>query len=208
MGLSPSAVQNEEYRRFLRTFHYSDHCLGLFMDRLRAAGLDRRTIVFILGDHGCSQGEHEATLTLVNTPYEENVHIPLLMLAPGYLRQPAVIDEVGSQVDLLPTLMDILGITGRNHAVGTSLVRRVPDRTAYFNNPFAMQYEGMRQGNVKYVLTVRSGESSLFDLAADRGELRNLAAQSPTEVAAYRHSVVAINSFMLRLYLAGRIARP
>ena len=44
----------------------------------------------------------------------------------------------GSQIDLLPTVMDLLGLTGVNHAVGTSLVRRVVDRTAYFNNPFAL----------------------------------------------------------------------
>lgn len=195
---------NAEYGHFLRTFHYSDHCLGQFIERLRATGLDRRTIVFILGDHGCAQGEHENTLTLVNALYEENVHIPLLILAPGRLKKPVAIDDIGSQVDLLPTVMDLLGLTGVNHAVGTSLVRRVADRTAYFNNPFALQFLGLRRGEMKYLFTIRSKRSSLFDLSADPQERNNLAAETPAAVEPLHRAVDALNRFMLDLYLGER----
>src|SRR4029453_1390486 len=116
---------NEEYGRFLQTFHYSDHCLGQFFDLLKAKGLDRKTIVFVLADTATPQGEHHNNFMLVNYLYEENLRIPLLIVAPGHHKKPAVIDDVGSQVDLLPTVMDLFGMQGLNHSVGTTLVRRV-----------------------------------------------------------------------------------
>jgi phosphoglycerol transferase MdoB-like AlkP superfamily enzyme len=145
-----------QYPLFLQTFHYTDHCLGLFMDLLRERGLDHKTIVFVYADHSVPMGEHHNNYMLVNYLYEENLRIPLLILAPGRLDRPAVIDELGSLIDLLPTVMDVLGLTGTNHAIGTSLVRKVPDRSVYFGNPFALQYLGTRQGDFKYVFTVRS----------------------------------------------------
>jgi phosphoglycerol transferase MdoB-like AlkP superfamily enzyme len=196
---------NREYSRFLQTFHYADHCLGMFIDLLRQKGLDRRTIVFVLADTATPQGEHHGNFMLVNYLYEENVHIPLLILAPGRLAKPAVIDDVGSQVDLLPTVMDLFGMRGLNHAVGTSLVRRVPNRVAYFNNPFAMQYLGLRQGKDKYIFNVRAGASSLFRLDSDPQERHDVAVLAPRSVEDYQRRVTAIHDFLLRLFLTQRL---
>jgi phosphoglycerol transferase MdoB-like AlkP superfamily enzyme len=192
---------NQEYGRFLQTFHYADHCLGQFFDLLKAKRLDRKTIVFVLADTATPQGEHHNNFMLVNYLYEENLRIPLLIVAPGHLKQPAVIDDVGSQVDLLPTVMDLFGMQGLNHSVGTTLVRRVPDRTAYFNNPFAMQYQGLRRGDHKYIFNLRANRSSLYRLDADPKEQNDVAAQFPAEVRAYDRQVTAVNRFLLKLFL-------
>jgi phosphoglycerol transferase MdoB-like AlkP superfamily enzyme len=196
---------NDEYGRFLQTFHYTDHCLGQFFAMLKAKGLDHKTIVFVLADTATPQGEHHNNFMLVNYLYEENLRIPLLIVAPGHLKQPAVIADVGSQVDLLPTVMDLFGMQGLNHAVGTTLVRRVPDRTAYFNNPFAMQYQGLRRGDHKYIFNLRANRSSLYRLDNDPAEQHDLAAQFPKEVAAYQRQVTAINQFLLELFLTERL---
>ena len=84
----------------------------------------------------------------INYLYEENVRVPLLILAPGRLSGPVEIDAPASQVDLLPTVMDLFGMTGLNHAVGTSLARKTTDRTAFFSNPFGPGYLGRRSGRV------------------------------------------------------------
>jgi arylsulfatase A-like enzyme len=195
---------NAEYARFLQTFHYTDACLGQFFERLKAKGLDKKTIVFVLADTATPQGEHHDNFMLVNYLYEENLRIPLLIVAPGHLKRPAVIDDVGSQVDLLPTMMDLLGLEGWNHAVGTTLVRHVPGRTAYFNNPFAMQYQGLRHGDHKYIFNLRANRSSLYLLDNDPGEERDVAAQFASDVSAYQRKVSAINRFLLQLSLTER----
>jgi lipoteichoic acid synthase len=199
---------NAEYARFLSTFHYSDACLGRFVERLRETGLDRRTVLFVLGDHGAAQGEHHGNFMNVNYLYEETLRIPLLVLAAGRLQRPAVIHDPGSQVDLLPTLMDLFGLTGLNHAVGTSLVRRVENRVVYLNNPFGMQYAGLRSGDHKFMLALRPDVPYLFDLACDPGERHNLAGEHPAECRQHAADVRHVNRFFLNLYLQRRFSDP
>ncbi|MBI1902406.1 MAG: LTA synthase family protein [Planctomycetia bacterium] len=201
-GVDPA----HEYSRFLETFSYSDHCLGLFMDLLEERGLAKKTIVLVLADTGAPMGEHHGNFMQVNYLYEENVRIPFLILAPGRIARPVVVGDVGSQVDLLPTVMDLFSMQGLNHAVGTSLVRRVEGRTAHFNSPFAMQYLGLRRGNWKYVLNLSSGAPSLFDLSADPGESRDLAgmAGARVDLEALRADVTAVNGYLLKLHMTER----
>ncbi len=190
-----------EYPQFLRTFHYADHCLGLFMDLLRERGLDRKTIVFVFADHATPMGEHHNNFMLINYLYEENLRIPLLILAPGRLERPVVIDDLGSQVDLLPTVMDLLGLKGLNHALGTSLVRKAPEREVYFGNPFALQYLGTRQGDFKYVFTVRSRQPALYNIVEDPREEHNLAAERPDLAQQLHERTMAVHALLSRMFL-------
>lgn len=198
--------QADEYARFLQTFHYTDHCLGRFFQRLEETGLADKTIVFVLADTGSPMGEHQENYMLVNQLYEENVRIPLLIMAPGRIAEPRKLDCVASQVDLLPTLLDILSLPGLNHAVGTSLMREVPDRTAYFNNPFAMQFRGLRHGDDKYLHILRSGQQELFDVIRDPGELHNVAAEFPAQVQQFDRQTSAVEHLFLRLHMARAFA--
>ena len=201
-------VQSDEYRRFLETFSYSDHCLGLFMDLLRRRGLAEKTIVFVLADTSTPMGEHHDNYMLINYLHEENSHIPFLILADGRLPAPTVVDELGSQVDLLPTVMDLFGMTGLNHAIGTTMVRPAADRTAYAVNPFALQYLALRQANYRYIFNVRSRGPSLYDLGRDPHEDRDLAAELPALVEQYGRRSIALNGLVSRLFREQRLAPP
>ena len=195
-----------EYHRYLQTMQYTDHCLGRFIERLQQRGLDRKTVFFILADTGTPMGEHHDNHMLVNYLYDEGLHIPLLILAPGRTEGGRRVDVLGSQVDLLPTVMDIFQMTGLNHAVGTSLARDVPRRQVFFNNPFALQYQGMRQGNWKYIHCLGERRNYLFDVTRDPQETQDLAADHPQVVAECQAATAAVDAYMLWLYLSGRIA--
>jgi phosphoglycerol transferase MdoB-like AlkP superfamily enzyme len=194
-----------QYANFLHTFAYADHGLGLLCDLLRERGLDRKTVLFVLGDHGFPMGEHFGNVLPLHNLYDENVRVPLLILAPGRLAEPKTIGDVASQVDLLPTVMDIFGMTGLNHAVGTTLVRRVPGRTAYFNSPFVLQYLGLRRGDHKYFYTVKARAPAVFDLAADREEMTNLADGLPAEVNDYQRDASLVTKYFLKLYVSQQL---
>ncbi len=198
----------DEYHRYLQTMQYTDHCLGRFIRRLKQTGLDRKTVFFILADTGTPMGEHHRNYMLINYLYDEGLQIPLLILAPGRMEQGQRVDVLGSQVDLLPTVMDIFQMTGRNHAVGTSLARDVPRRHVFFNNPFALQYQGLRTGDWKYIDCLGERRSYLYDVARDPHETRDLAAAHPQQVAEFQAATAAVNAYMLRLYLSARIAPP
>ena len=161
------------YRRFLSTFHYSDQCLGAFIKRLHEEGLAEKTIVYVLGDHGQPMGEHGDNFIEQRALYEENIHLPLAIYAPGRT-VPTVIDDVASQLDLVPTVMDMLGIDGLNHAIGSSLLRKVPDRTAFFHNPYVFGYYGARRGEEKLIYNRSSQEAEVYNLVTDPDETENI----------------------------------
>jgi arylsulfatase A-like enzyme len=197
-----------QYANFLHTFAYADHSLGLFCNLLRERGLDRKTILFVLGDHGFPMGEHFGNTLPLHNLYDENVHVPLLILAPGRLAEPKVIRDVASQVDLMPTVMDMFNMTGLNHAVGTTLMRRVENRTAYFNSPFVLQYMGLRRGNHKYFYTVKARQPAIFDVAADPDEQVNIADHLPEEVGQYQRDASLVTKYFLKLYVPQRLVSP
>jgi arylsulfatase A-like enzyme len=186
-GYQPPALagRDAEHTRYLQLLYYADHQLGEFMTQVRER-LGRGTVFLILGDHGLPCGEHKNQEGEIEYLYEENLRVPLLLYAPGRLEAPLVIDDVASEMDLVPTIMDILGLTGVHHAVGVSLARVVPDREAHFNNPFGPRFIGMRAGPFKYIWTVDEGREELYDVVRDPGEQINLAQQLPGPTARLR----------------------
>jgi arylsulfatase A-like enzyme len=69
-------------------------------------------------DHGDMMGEHR--MLAKGVPYEGAVRVPLLMRVPGVAPQRA--HAPTSQVDLVPTLLDALGVAPPAHLHGTSLL--------------------------------------------------------------------------------------
>ncbi len=93
-------------QNFLQTFAYTDLCLGKFLDQLQKSKILEKSILFILADHGLS-----------------STHIPLLILG----AKKARIDTPASQVDLMPTVLDLLNLEAVHHGVGKSLLRKAPE---------------------------------------------------------------------------------
>lgn len=158
--------------RFLKTVHYTDYCLGLFLELLRAKNISQNTILFILGDHGQPMGEHQDNYYNSRFLYEENIRIPLLILGDGKISKPMQLDQLGSQLDLLPTIVDLLNFKGQAPYLGESLLRP-QQRAVYFQNPYSEGWIGCRKEAWKWI----SGE--LYNLDQDPEEKTNLASQFP-----------------------------
>ncbi len=196
--------EDPEYRDYLDTFSYSDHALGYFTELLQQRGLAGKVVLFVLSDTAQPMGTRDENYMVARHLYEENVRIPFLIWAPGRIDAPARVDEVGSQVDFMATVMDALGMTGVNHSVGTSLRRAVPGRVALFNNPFHLRLWGARAGRYKYVLSQAAETEALYDLAADPGEFRDVSSVEPEIAGAVRDRVGAVANTMARLYAERR----
>ena len=190
---------NPTYQKFLKTTHYSDSQLGLFMELLREKKLAEKTIVFVMGDHGHPMGEHEGNFCQQRYLYEENIHIPLLVIADGRIQNPSRIDALGSQLDLIPTVMDILQIQGFNHARGTSLLRKV-ERQVFFHNPYVYQWYGTCQGPYKFIYTKASKEIELYNIIKDPNEKENIYEKHPEMVQRYLQDVRNYHKFYESLY--------
>jgi len=197
---------NAPLQRFLQTVHYTDYSLGLLVDLLKTHGLSRKTVLIIVGDHGQPMGQHEGNFYNSRFLYEENVRVPLLILAEGRILEPKVIEEIGSHVDLLPTLMDLLHLEGYHPSCGSSLRRRNKERAVMLQNPYSEGFLGCRKGPWKWIENRLSSAGELYDLNADPLERNNVAEAHPQIAASLQIETQNYFAHLEQLYRQKRIA--
>jgi phosphoglycerol transferase MdoB-like AlkP superfamily enzyme len=101
----------------LTAMRYSDWALGQFFAKARQAPYFKNTLFVVVGDHGFGAHEQLTEMDL----YRFNV--PLLLIAPGVQEHfGKTRDTVGSQVDIVPTIMGRLGGAVRHQCWGRDLL--------------------------------------------------------------------------------------
>ncbi len=102
-----------------------DHYLGKFMDDIRRLGFEENTLMLIVSDHGEPMGNGEHGHGIMRKcrpwPYEELVHAPMLLRAPG-IKAGQRIKSFVQNVDVAPTVCDWLGIGVHPDMQGFSLL--------------------------------------------------------------------------------------
>jgi len=96
-----------------------DRAISDYLRDAEAAGLLADTFVAIVGDHGEGFGEH-GTLHHGRRVYGELVHVPLSLRGPG-LPEGVVVDGSVSTADLVPTLLELVGLPTPEGIDGVSL---------------------------------------------------------------------------------------
>lgn len=100
-----------------------DMAVGKILDTLAETGLDENTMVVYTSDHGDMMGAHH--MAEKSVMYQEAVKIPLLMRIPWlHHRQISVTNPV-SQIDLVPTILDVMGVEQDMTLPGQSLLPAV-----------------------------------------------------------------------------------
>jgi len=165
----------------------ADAALAPLLRPILEAGESGRTLVVLTGDHGESLGEH-GEMTHGVFGYEATLRVPLILYCPR-LFGPHVVSTPVRHVDIVPTVLDALGIPVPTGLPGRSLLPLATGGDAastpsYFEalssslNQGWAPLRGIVDHEFKYVdLPI----PELYDLQADPGETRNLAAtQTPT----------------------------
>jgi arylsulfatase A-like enzyme/tetratricopeptide (TPR) repeat protein len=176
----------DEALRYRGEVGFVDSLVGRLLDALASEGLDDRTLVAVTSDHGESLGEH-GELTHGFFLYEAALRIPLLLRYPDGPAGRRIADAVRI-VDVAPTLVDLLGLHSMEGSEGTSLVPLIRgeaprNETLLYAETFLprlhygwSELRSLTRGNEKLIWAPRP---ELYDLAADPGETRNLAAERP-----------------------------
>lgn len=169
----------EDLNKYLNSLAEFDRQLGRLFDALRERGLDRDTMVIVTGDHGQAFGAPHKGYYHSGNVYEEDVHVPLVVWSPALFPHGAVSEAVGSQVDLSPLILDLLGLPAPAGWQGRSPLDKTSARRAYF---FGMRNDylyGVREGAFKYIFNATQGRGELFNVTADPDEHTDLAASQP-----------------------------
>jgi len=176
---SAGEILPAEDLRYIRALYeeevlYTDSMVGKLLDELRRGGLLDRTLLLFTSDHGEEFQEHGKFLH--GTVFEGVAKVPLLVRFPGG-SPTGEVAAMAEGVDLVPTILDFLGLPIPPAVEGESLlpiVRGEPRR-----KPYGMVHTVALRSSRWKAIAGSGGKPLLFDLAADPGELRDVASEHP-----------------------------
>lgn len=180
--------------RYDQEIAFTDSHVSRLLAYLRKKkGLDKRTITVFTADHGEEFEDHGAKYH--DTLYEEVLRTPLILRAPFI--EPGVDEFVAQQIDIMPTVLAMVGIEADSTLPGRDLLATTGRERPVFlerDRPPRFNQRGVILGDFKLFVveradTIRIPRSSravftparnvfpgiyLFDLKADPGETRNI----------------------------------
>lgn len=168
---------------------YTDTSLGFVLQRLEDAGKLDNTLVVVLADHGEGLGDHNEQ-THAMLAYESTLRVPLLIrLPPAERGRGSVIEQRVGTVDIVPTILDVLGIESDVEFQGRSLrplwTNGESDsgtRRYYAENLSPRLTHGWGELRVLYedsLKYIHGPRPELYDLGSDPAERNNLIAEAP-----------------------------
>lgn len=167
---------------------YTDRAVGELLTGLSEMGLEEKTLVVFVSDHGEEFFEHKG-YGHGHTLYGEVINVPMVISMPDVLPGGRRIKPQVRLVDVVPTVLDILGIQIQAEFEGASLMPlacgygEVAARPAALFPPEVAFSEGLRRGGERKGVTAHpwkliyhmpTGSEALFNLAEDPGETEDV----------------------------------
>ena len=188
-----------------------DQSVGKLLTALADAALDKHTIVYFTSDNGALHvPELRDDAPTHNTPfragkgflYEGGLRVPLIVRWPGKVKAGVVTDVPVVITDLLPTLLELVGlpvpkgIDGVSYASVLLGTGNLTARSLFWHFPHYTNQGGrpggaVRDGRWKLVAYYDGGKPELYDLTADPSEANDLSAKHPSRVKAMLAALVA-----------------
>ena len=163
-------------KRYGRSLRWLDGQMGLLFAELKARGLDQNTVVVLASDHGENLGENGKT-GHGGSVIERQVRVPLAIYVPG--RAGAVVDTLVGNIDILPTVLDLVGAPPVPSHRGRSLRALMDDPQAAWGEAYSLtngngSIQALVDGTDKLVFYRKVGSTLRYDLATDPEEQENL----------------------------------
>ncbi len=176
--------------------HWTDADLKPLFDLLESTGLSKKTIVVFNADHGEEFDEH-GVISHGQTYYDGVIHTPLVIAVPGAPAAGRAVTELVQNLDVAPTVLDLVGGKLPPAWSGRSLkwaFAGTPGPTgsgadspaAYSEGAWTFWIGSVMRGDDKFIL-VTPQERMLFDLKKDPGEKVNLALEERDSVRTLYH---------------------
>jgi arylsulfatase A-like enzyme/Tfp pilus assembly protein PilF len=177
---SPAAYEDE--------ITFMDTQIGRLLHELARLGLERETLVVLVGDHGEGLGQHDE-LRHGTFLYDTTLHVPLVLRCPTVVPKGKRVTARVRTIDVAPTILDLVGRPPLDHAQGVALRPLLSGKkpelelAAYAesldaNDQFGLSLlRSLSAGDWKYILAPKP---ELYNLASDAGEADNRQADEPS----------------------------
>jgi choline-sulfatase len=186
----PPYSQTYKDRMYDGEIAYADSALANFLTFLKKQGRYENSVVIAVADHGEGLGEHHEDTHGIFL-YDSTTHVPLIVKLPGSTSQSKIVDAQVRTTDILPTVLDVLGIATPARLDGESLKPYFAgagksDRIAFGETDYPLRFgwaplRSVRAEGFKFIEAPRP---ELYDLHADPGELKN--AYEPSNATALK----------------------
>jgi arylsulfatase A-like enzyme len=183
-----------------QSIRWTDRMLGVFFEALRETDLMKRTLIVIASDHGEAFREHGSEGHARNL-YREVSYVPVIMIPPFIIDEGVRVQPTISNVDVWPTILDIVGLPPLPGADGVSMVPLIleaggatpPAPTAPLVRPVysqlakgwgrpkheSTQIVAVTDGSRRFITRIGEPDGDeLFDHGEDPSEQRNLIRES------------------------------
>jgi len=179
---------------------YVDSLIGKVLESLREKGILDKTIIVVAADHGESLGEHGESSHAFFI-YDATVSVPLIIRLPDSNSKAKIIEAQVENVDIMPTLLDLLGIAVTKEVQGRTLApllagsRAGDDRMAYSESYYPRYHYGwselksLRTARYQYVKAPRP---ELYDIVRDPMEMTNIFEQNSSQAERFIHEMKRI----------------
>ncbi len=176
---STPAEQRQIRALYAGELEFTDHCLGRLFEALEENGYYDDSVILVLADHGHPLGDHGKFLKGADRLYNELLKVPMMIRLPGARvrgRRKAIVQFQ----DVLPTLLELLGIGEVESAMAGRSFRRVLEGDADEHRDVVIvgYHEGVdrviRDRRHSLILRPKGEPDELYDLEADPRERNNL----------------------------------
>jgi len=192
----PNKENLDQTRCALAMCENIDWNVGRVLERLNQLALADNTIVIYFSDNGPNSWRWNGSMKgRKGSTDEGGVRVPCLMRWPGHIRAGARIPQIAGAIDLLPTLADLAGVPFKPtkpldgvslKPLLTSTAPAWKDRMIFSHNLGRVSQVSVR--TQQYRLDAAGG---LFDMIADPGQDRDIAAEQPAVAGRLRAAVAA-----------------
>jgi arylsulfatase A-like enzyme len=177
--------------RYYNNLYLLDHMIKRIYDHLQEQGLLERTILVVIGDHGQAFGQHHPNNFMhYRYSYNENLETPAILYQPA-LFKPRTLGFPTSHVDILPTLLDAMGVSYSSMAFdGESLFNKGSNRKPIFFYGYEESVSSLDSHLIKVQYSLKKKRCWAFDLKLDPGE------KNPLDCSLYALQVEALHQFV------------
>ncbi|MDR1926753.1 MAG: LTA synthase family protein [Endomicrobium sp.] len=116
---------------YLNRLYYSDYALGKFINKAKQEKWFKNTVFILCADHQ-AYGVGGITGNFEKTKADKLFKIPAIIYCPA-LFNPQKTDKLSSQLDIIPTIIDILNIKTPYSSLGKSLFSKEPNRFVFLS---------------------------------------------------------------------------
>jgi len=205
-GVNPDGFIHRAIDRYDGEVLHNDWSLQQLVDKLKQIGVLDNTLIVVVSDHGEEFWEHGWTAH-GHSLYQELTHGVFLMWNPKLIPTPRRVTEPVQLIDVMPTVLDLLGLKIPDVVQGQSLAafakgqpfqRRGPVMTSRYAHPHAKPNGFVPENRTDTVALLDAGwkliyrdkakevgmnKVELYDRRTDRGEAKNVAGEHPQEVS-------------------------